>query len=327
MSWRPAAGIDVLKSRAQLLQALRAFFAARSVLEVETPLLGHAACTDAQIDSFCCALPGATGEYYLHASPELAMKRLLAAGSGSIYQVCKVFRAEEQGRWHNPEFTMLEWYRVGFDYHALAAETAELITTLLDPWRRLDPVAHFSYRELFVHYLELDPMNAGLQEIKRLVTAAGIDFDLDNCSSHELAVDTGLQLLQTHVIEPRLERNRLIRVYDFPPRQAALARLRHDKAGGMVAERFEYYLDGVELANGYQELTDPMEQQHRFEQEAARRHSLSKPELPVDERFLQAIGRGLPECAGVAVGLDRLLALALGCNSLEEVLAFPFDRA
>ncbi len=327
MCWRPAAGLEVLEARARLLRSLRDFFAQRSVLEVETPLLGHSACVDTQIDSFCCTGPDGGRRFYLHSSPELAMKRLLAAGSGSIYQVCKVFRAGEQGRWHNPEFTMLEWYRVGLDYHALAAETEELITFLLRPWRRLEPTVHFSYRELFDHYLELDPLVAGLRQISQRIADCGIDFDLRACGSDDLAVDTGLQLLQTHVIEPRLERNRLIRVYDFPPNQAALARIRAGTGAQAVAERFEYYLDGVELANGYQELTDADEQRRRFARQQRHRDDLSRPTAPVDQRFLEALACGLPECAGVSVGLDRLLALALRCNSLDEVLAFPFDRA
>ena len=322
--WRPSASLTALRQRAEMLARLRGFFAARGVLEVETPLLSVAAATDPQILSFETRFegPGAPQGHplYLNTSPEFAMKRLLAAGSGPIYQVCKAFRQGEVGSLHNPEFTILEWYRPGLDHFQLMAEVAELVATLADGHQSLAAAERLEYAELFQQRLGIDPLSASVWELQ----ACALRYtDVD--ASLALERDAWLDLLMSHCIQPTLGQGRLSFVYHYPASQAALARLRPGEPS--VAERFEAFLGGVELANGFHELADADEQRRRFESDLARRRSESLPVVPKDELLLEALSQGLPACAGVAVGLDRLLLALTGGERLADVLAFPLERA
>ncbi len=324
--WRPSADLSVLRLRAELLAQIRAFFAARGVLEVETPALSAAAITDPHLASFntCYSGPGSQHgrPLYLHTSPEFAMKRLLAAGSGCIYQIARVFRDGEAGSRHNPEFTLLEWYRVGFDHHRLMDEVAELVGMLLAGRLALAEPERLSYRQIFQHHLNLDPHRATVADLAACAETRNVSIPtgmpLDD-------PDPWLDLLLTHCVEPRLGSGRLTFVHDYPASQAALARLRPDDPP--VGERFELYINGIELANGFHELGDTVEQRHRFAQENAARRAAGLPVMPVDEHLLAALEFGLPDCAGVALGFDRLVMLATRKTSLAEVLAFPLDRA
>jgi len=309
-SWRPEAGLTELRARAVLLAQLRAFFAARDILEVETPLLCSYPVTDPNV------VPMTSGERWLQTSPEYAMKRLLAAGSGPIYQVCKAFRAGEAGASHNPEFTMLEWYRPGFELPQLMAEVGELMAAVLER----DSYRVVSYREIFCEQLQLDPFSASDAELEACVRS-----HIDYRPGPEPR-DLWLDLLLSHVIEPRLTTEGLLFVHDYPASQAALARLRED-ASGCYAERFELYVDGVELANGYCELTDAAEQRCRFEHDNQLLQARGQPPRPLDEWLLQALQSGLPMCSGVALGVDRLLQAKLGLAQLREGLSFPWERS
>lgn len=320
--WRPTAGIDALRCRAELLGSVRGFFAARGVMEVETPLLAACGATDPHLDSFCThyAGPGAAAgrPAYLQTSPEFAMKRLLAAGSGPIYQICKAFRNGEAGRYHNPEFTMVEWYRPGFDCRTLMAEVDDLLRLVLNT-----PSATLvAYAALFEQQLCLDPHSASVAQLRACAAEHGIIV------SEALGDDRDawLTLLWTHLIEPNLGRGgQPLFVGDYPASQAMLARIR--PGSPPVAERFEVYVDGVELANGFQELQDSTEQRHRFEENRRLRREGDMVDMGLDERLLAALAEGLPLCSGVALGLDRLLMLMMGIGDVREVLAFPFDRA
>jgi lysyl-tRNA synthetase class 2 len=307
----------MLQARAELLTRLRAFFQQRGVLEVETPLLSAHANPDPAIDSM--ALLHAQQPHWLHSSPEFAMKRLLASGSGPIYQICKVFRANESGRLHNPEFSLLEWYRPEFDHLQLMDEVAELISFVSE---RQYPIEHYRYAELFEHHLAIDPHRASAPQLQCLAEQQGLDVR----ASGGLDRDAWLDLLMSHLIEPRLGQGRLSFVYAYPASQAALARLEQGPSG-LQACRFELYLQGVELANGFYELRDAAEQRRRFEQDNACRQQQGRAPMPLDEHLLAALAQGLPDCAGVALGLDRLLMLLQGADDLQQVLAFPIDRA
>jgi lysyl-tRNA synthetase class 2 len=308
-----------------MLARVRAFFAERDVLEVDTPILSGAATTDLHLASLATHYtgPGFAGGHplYLHTSPEFPMKRLLAAGIGSIYQLCKVFRDGEAGRLHNPEFTMLEWYRLGFDHHRLMDEVAELVTYAMSKNAPL-PVEKLSYRDAFRRYADVDPHAAtvGLLEetARRLALPVPATMPRDD-------LDPWRDLLLTHVIEPQLGRDGMTFLFDYPASQAALARVRDGNPP--LGERFELYIAGVEIANGFHELGDAEEQRHRFEYDLARRAQQGLTSVPMDQRLLDALRDGLPECSGVALGFDRLVMLAAGKRSIEEVLAFPLNRA
>lgn len=324
--WRPVATLEVLKLRARLLERIRAFFSQRAVLEVETPIFSAAANTDPALASFSTRYTGPRfprGQtFYGHTSPEFPMKRLLAAGCGSIYQICKVFRDGECGRLHNPEFTMLEWYRVGFDHHQLMDEVVALVTDLLAEHRSLAAPEKLTYREAFGRHAGIDPHRADTQTLIGAIAKHGIQTNLDLTRENP---DVLRDLLLCHVVEPQLGRGRLTLLCDYPASQAALARLA--PGNPPLAERFELYLDGIELANGFHELSDAGEQQRRIEHDQTRRAAAGLPEVPADSHLLAALQAGLPDCAGVALGFDRLAMLAAGAESLEEVLAFPVDRA
>lgn len=315
--WRPAASFDVLRLRADLLRRLRAFFDVRGVLEVETPALSHAGATDRHLASF--RIDAAQSSFYLHTSPEFPMKRLLAAGSGDIWQICRVFRAGEAGRFHNPEFTLIEWYRIGFDHRRLMAEVAELVSELV-PSVGGEP-EYLSYRDAFQRYAQIDPFHVEAGQCRAVLQQSGREPP----AVAALDVDGWLDLLAGELVYPALGRGHMTFVHDYPVSQAALARVR---AGDPpVAERFEAFVNGVELANGFHELADPGEQRRRFERDLEQRGADNLPMMPMDERLLQALGHGLPDCAGVALGFDRLVMLAAGAASIADVIAFPFERA
>ncbi|AXQ29086.1 EF-P lysine aminoacylase GenX [Solimonas sp. K1W22B-7] len=318
MNWNPSADLPTVRARAALLAALRAFFAARGVLEVETPLLSAHATVDRHIDSFRTA-----DGRWLHTSPEFAMKRLLCAGSGPIWQVCRVFRREESGRHHNPEFTMLEWYRPGHDHHALMGEVEALVAELAAALGR--PLAggmeRLSYRQAFGRHLGLDPFVAGVREVREALQGAGHDAGDIGGDDRDVWLDVAMSL----AVGPRLGLETPCFLYDFPASQAALSRIRRDDPP--VAERFELFWRGVELANGFHELGDAAEQRQRFEAEQQWRLGQGREVPPYDRHLIEALAQGLPECAGVALGLDRLLMLLLGKATLADVLAFDSGRA
>lgn len=312
-TWRPMALPRQLKARAQLLRDLREYFSDRNILEVETPLISMAGNTDPQINSI-----RTDGAGYLRTSPEFALKRLLATGCGDIFELGRVFRAGESGRSHNPEFTMLEWYRSGFSYHHLMDEVASLVRFCghgkFDQW----PEERLTYKQLFQRHLDIDPFTADELTLSNLAQNHGIsDIELDR--------KQWLDLLISLVIQPALPDQCLTFIYDFPAEQAALARIRPESPP--LAERFELYLGCTELANGYQELTDSVEQHQRFEADNRQRNKNGLPEQEIDLHLVSALEHGLPECAGVALGVDRLLMNLCGVETITEVIAFPFSRA
>lgn len=320
-AWQPTTSLATLHLRARLLSRIRQFFAERQVLEVETPLLSQATVTDKYLQSFQTnyhfANPEQKQTLYLQTSPEFAMKRLLAAGSGAIYQLCKAFRNQgESGRTHNPEFTMLEWYRPGFNHHDLMDEMESLLKIILG----CPSAQRFSYAELFQHYLQLDPHQASIEPLKQ--TAHRFNLATENLIC--LEKDDWLNLLMTHCIEPQLPKHPVF-IYDFPASQAALARIRPGEPA--LAERFEVYVQGLELANGFHELSSASEQRQRFKNDLIQREQAGYPLVPIDERLLAALEQGLPDCAGVALGVDRLIMLAAGKNSINEVITFPIEHA
>lgn len=311
--WRPTAQADQLQARAKLLRNIRDYLSGQGVMEVETPLLSSAGNTDPEIESITTV-----NGRYLRTSPEFALKRLLAAGSGDIFEMGRVFRAAESGRTHNPEFTMLEWYRNGFSYQQLMDEVAAIVKYCgcgkFDQW----PIQKLSYQQLFLRFIELDPFNADEQALCAKAHEHGIhDIELDR--------KQWLDLLISMVIQPALPKKQLTFVYDFPAEQAALARVR--PGSPPLAERFELYLGRTELANGYQELTDAQEQRRRFEAENTQRTNRGQTSCEIDDKLLGALEHGLPECAGVALGVDRLLMAISDADSIDQVTAFPFSRA
>lgn len=319
IDWQPSASLETLRERARLMAKVRAFFAQRDVLEVETPVLGQGGSTDVHLVSLHTLARTDKGQrrLWLQTSPEFHMKRLLAAGSGPIFQLARSFRDGEIGARHNIEFTMLEWYRPQFTLDKLIDETATLIMSLLPSFP--GPLVHYRYRELFHTHLEVDPFTTSLDKLRSLAAERG------QMSAKALAGEgreTCLDLLMSMVIEPQLGKAELSVVVDYPANQAALARRHQDVDGEWVASRFELYLNGIELANGYDELTDADEQRARFAEDNAERRRLGLPEVDVDEHLLAALEHGMPEGAGVALGIDRLIQLTLGKARLEEVLAF-----
>lgn len=319
-SWRPSATSSALRLRAQLLDRTRAFFRARNVLEVETPLAVSRTVSDVQIESL--RIDG-TSPRYLHTSPEYAMKRLLAAGSGDIFQICKVFRAAERSALHNPEFTMVEWYRLQMNLDDIMIETAALTAALLaDYWPAAKaPVETLSYRDAFRRTLGLNPLSATESALAEACAAHGLAAQ----SIHNAARDELLDFLIATVIGPRLGADRLTCLHHYPASQAALAEV--DETDPHTALRFELYAQGIELANGYVELADASEQARRFASDAEARKARGLGAVEADERLLAALQNGLPRCAGVALGFDRVAMLAAGASRLDAVLAFPWERA
>ncbi len=317
IAWQPTASFDNIKRRAKLYRDIRAFFAARGVLEVETPLLCQHSVTDPYIESFQSLYSANQQAYFLQTSPEYAMKRLLAAGSGPIFQICKAFRNGESGQQHNPEFTMLEWYRPGFTHHQLMDEMDAFLQTILD----CQPATRQSYQGLFNQYFACDVLQCEIDTLQQLVKQH-VPLSSDHVT---LERDTCLDLLLTHVIEQDLGQDAPFFLYDFPATQAALAKIRPEQPP--VAERFEVYLKGREAANGFHELTDADEQEQRFLKDQQRR-AANQANIPsIDQRLLAALKNGLPNCAGVAIGLDRLLMQAAKTDSISDVIAFAWERA
>jgi lysyl-tRNA synthetase class 2 len=311
----------LLRLRAALNRLIRDFFEARGVLEVETPILSRAGNTEPAIESFV-AQPAERRDAplaWLRTSPEYPLKRLLAAGIGDCYELGRVFRAGERGRRHNPEFTMLEWYRVGWDHLQLADEVVELVTSALALVGRDASVKWVSYRDLFRGALGLDPFTASDAELDSALSGFDVRGELDR--------DDRLNLLLTHRIEPGLPMQQLTVVHGFPPSQAALSRIAPGPDGLSEAQRFEVYLGAIELANGYHELADAAEQRARFERDQSHRAQAGRVLPPIDEALLSALSAGLPDCAGVALGVDRLLMAMLGTDRIDEVLAVPYELA
>ena len=323
-NWQPSADINTLKRRAQYLADVRLFFAERDVWEVETPILSQAAPTAPYLDSFTTDyIPIGTQlkqTYFLQTSPEFAMKRLLAADSGSIYQIAKVFRNGEQGRLHLPEFTMLEWYRLELTLKQLMDEVNAL---LLDVFN-IEPILRLSYRTVFEFFFKLNIFVCSDEDIKHCalsrINSLADDFETDR--------DGWLELLMSYVVEPRLAALNLpLFIYDFPASQAQLAKIKYDQQGNKVADRFELYIAGLEIANGYNELLDADELRQRFESDNQQRQQQNKPEILIDENLLAAMKSGLPECSGVALGFDRLIMLTTNSQQIQAVQSFCFEQA
>jgi lysyl-tRNA synthetase class 2 len=313
--WRPAASRQAIEGRAALLAAIREYFSKRGVLEVETPILSQAGNTDTNIMALQTSDPHPG---YLRTSPEYPMKRLLAAGFTDIYELGKVFRAGEQGAWHNPEFTLLEWYRAGWSYLELAQEVIDLVKHCLGTRSKNLTIEHTSYHDLFLQTTGLDPWLAEEDDWASLAAERGIQ-------AGSLDVQQWQDLILTHVIQPAMASDVVTVVYDYPASQAALARIR--PGAKAVAERFEVYLGRVELANGYQELGDAAEQIARFENDNRLRSLRGDGALPIDFHLVEALRQGLPECSGVALGVDRLLMRVLDLERIDSVLTFPLERA
>jgi lysyl-tRNA synthetase class 2 len=313
MTYARAGSLEALRTRARMLARIRAFFAARGVLEVETPALSAAGVSDLALDSvLATARSLGPTPLYLHTSPEYAMKRLLAGGSGDIYQICRVFRDDELGRWHQPEFTLLEWYRIGFDDARLMEEVEALLRDALangTTWRS----ERIRYSDAFARALGLD---AGASSASIATSLAERGVDVPPGLTHDALLD----LAFASVVVPSFAPDALTFVCEYPASQAALARLKLRVP--TVAARFEVFARGIELANGFHELTDAAEQRRRFENEIDARRRLGRHVPPLDEAFLDALARGLPDCAGVAVGIDRLVALALGAEGVADAMTF-----
>jgi len=320
MDWQPTASRLALKTRADVLATIRCFFAERDVMEVETPLICHSAVLDLHVEVFKTVYDSGGHQeeaLYLQTSPEFAMKRLLAAGSGAIYQICHAFRnGGESGRNHNPEFTMLEWYRPGFDLEDLMDETDDLIRRIL----QCDKAHRQSYQEVFAQHFSLNPHTAAIVDLQNAGEKAGIHIE-----ASMLDKDDWLNLLFSHCIEPTLGLESPSFIYDFPASQAALARIRLGEIP--VAERFEVYMAGLELANGYYELTDAAIQLDRFKNEYQARVDRALDVSPIDMRLVEALQSGMPDCAGIALGIDRLILLKAKASHIDEILAFPIERA
>ncbi|GAC32498.1 elongation factor P--(R)-beta-lysine ligase [Paraglaciecola polaris] len=321
VAWQPTADIQSLRQRAGIIAVIRQFFAQRNVLEVETPSLSNATVSDVHMrvfdTQFSDPMSPEQRTFYLQTSPEYAMKRLLCAGSGAIYQMAKAFRNEEAGKHHNPEFTMLEWYRPGFDHVKLMDEVDALVKQVIG----CQPAERMSYQQACLSHLSIDPLSASLGELQK----RGCELGYEHICRDEQDKDTILQLLFSHEVEPFIANERPCFIYEFPASQAALAKIKVNDA--RVAERFELYYKGIELANGFHELSNVAEQRQRFDADNAQRRASGLPHITTDELFLAALDAGLPDCAGVAVGIDRLVMLALNKIEIREVIAFNYHNA
>ena len=310
-----------LHLRARLYALVRSFFAERHVLEVETPILSAAGNTEPNIESFTTHFSGhvdaGARERWLRTSPEYPLKRLLAAGVGDCYELGRVFRNGEAGGRHNPEFTMLEWYRVGWDHHRLMEETIALVQTALAMAGKRADVMVTTYRQLFLDTLAIDPDQATVEELRAPLAEFGIDPD-------GLVRDDWLDLLITHRMQPAFPTDRITVIHDYPASQCALAQIRPGEPP--LAERFELYLGRYELANGYHELNDATEQRGRFERDNTVRRKRGARQVPLDEKLLVVLG-AMPDCAGVGLGVERLLMCLAGTDAIADVLAFPFADA
>lgn len=324
MSWQPTLTWEYAQKRAQILQKIRQFFNERNVIEVETPALSQGTVTDVHLDAITCrydflsdSSPEQSTNLYLQTSPEFHMKRLLASGYGCIFQIAKAFRHEEAGRFHNPEFTLLEWYRLGFDHFALMDEVAELLKMILD----CKAPTKTTYQQLFIDLLRVDPLIATRGQLISLIK----EHDkLSEWLTVEQDNDILLQFIFSEIIEPQIGKTSPCFVYNFPRSQASLAKMSREDT--RVAERFECYFQGVELVNGFNELTDSCIQLKRFQEDNIKREKLYHSIKPIDKHFIEALSQGLPQCSGVALGIDRLVMLALKAKHIEQVISFPIDR-
>ena len=321
-TFQPTCSIAALQARATLYQKIRQFFAERQVMEVETPTLSQAGATDLHLASIPVQrrIHGRSSTQYLQTSPEFPMKRLLASGSGAIYQICKVFRDDEHGRKHNSEFTMLEWYRPKLDLKGLMHETAELLEVCLA--HRLGEVRPYilSYKHAFQDRLDINPLQASLKQLKDTAHRLGLNLDLGD---DRLAY---MDLLFSHFVEPSLGFDAPVFLTDFPPEMASLAKVKTDDDGEQVAARFEVYIEGLELANAYDELLDAEVLAARFEADNLERTKQGLPVIPTDQYLLSALPH-MPECSGIALGLDRLLMVAMNQVKIDQVIAFPAEIA
>ena len=318
--YQPTCDVNTLRARAKMYAQIRQFFAERDVLEVETPVLSQAGVTDVHLASVQALrhIQGSAQTHYLQTSPEFAMKRLLASGIGPIYQICKVFRDDEHGRKHNSEFTMLEWYRPGFSLKDLMFEVADLLNVVLKQrFGEVRPTI-LSYKHAFMDRLDLDPLQATVQELKDCCRRVGLSLDLGD---ERLGY---IDLLFSHFVEPSLGFDTPVFLTDFPPEMASLAKTRVDDDGELVAARFELYIEGLELANAYDELIDADVLRSRFEADNAEREKLGLHIMPIDEYLLAALPH-MSECAGIALGIDRLLMTATEQLRLDKVITFPAD--
>ena len=325
MTWQSTLTWQNAQKRANILQEIRQFFAERNVVEVETPALSQGTVTDVYLDALTCkynfladSSSEQSADLFLQTSPEFHMKRLLASGYGCIYQIAKAFRHEESGRYHNPEFTMLEWYRIGFDQFELMSEVAELLQAVLGG----DKALFTSYQDIFIETVSVDPLTATFDELVEVLTKHGKAADwLIEMTDADLL----LQFIFTEIIEPTIGVNEPRFIYDFPIAQASLAKRSIDDP--RVAQRFECYFRGIELVNGFNELTDASEQVARFEQDNAKRKQQGLAVKSIDGNFIAALNHGLPQCSGVALGIDRLVMLALDTQEISEVQSFSIERA
>ena len=322
LNYQPTCSLEVMRARAKMYVQIRQFFAEREVLEVETPILSQAGVTDVHLSSVQAKrhVLGQQQTHYLQTSPEFAMKRLLASGSGPIYQICKVFRDDEHGRKHNSEFTMLEWYRPGFSLKELMFEVTDLLNlTLAQRFGEVRPTV-LSYKHAFMDRLDLNPLQATLQELKACCQRVGLNLDL---GEDRLGY---IDLLFSHMVEPSLGFDTPVFLTDFPPELASLAKTRVDEDGELVAARFELYIEGLELANAYDELADAEVLRGRFEADNQEREKLGLHVMPLDEYLLSALPQ-MPPCSGIALGIDRLLMVATQQMRLEQVITFPAERS
>ena len=320
IDFKPTCDIQALKARAKLYRQIRQFFIERDVLEVETPILSQAGVTDVHLASVQAQrhVHGKKQTHYLQTSPEFAMKRLLASGSGAIYQICKVFRDDEHGRKHNSEFTMLEWYRPQFSLKDLMLEVTDLLNVVLaERFGEVRPTV-LSYKHAFIDRLDLNPLQATLQQLKDTAHRVGLNLDLGD---DRLAY---IDLLFSHMVEPSLGFDTPVFLTDFPPELASLAKTKLDEDGEFVAARFELYIEGLELANAYDELIDAEVLRSRFQADNAEREKLGLHVMPIDEYLLAALPN-MSECAGIALGIDRLLMVVMNQMKLEKVITFPAD--
>jgi lysyl-tRNA synthetase class 2 len=316
--WPPTASFDTLRLRARLLADVRAHFAATGALEVETPVMVRAGVTDVHLESLEVHRADGTPAGFLHTSPEYAMKRLLAAGAPDIYQVARVFREGERGRRHNPEFTMVEWYRLGIDHHALMDEVDMLLRSLIEPRRPVGPTRRVTYAGAFQETLGLDPLTAPASQLLAEIRARGTDVPASVVAEHDALLDLAMATL----VAPAFPADCITFLYGFPASQAALARVH-----GPVASRFEAFWGELELANGFHELGCADEQERRFEFDRAERARRGRPDRAPDRLFLAALAAGLPSCAGVALGFDRVAMIAAHASAIDDVVAFPAERA
>jgi lysyl-tRNA synthetase class 2 len=323
-AWQPTCSLEALRLRAQVLHEIRQFFHEKAVLEVETPLLSQSIGTDPQLAFFNteCDFSPLRQSLFLQTSPEFAMKRLLAAGSGSIYQLGKAFRNGESGRFHNPEFTLLEWYRVGFTLPQLMDEIVELMTRLFHSRKALNPTQTISYQDIFVAVTGLNPLVFSLQHYREFALANQLPEAETVCGQdHAIWLD----FLFSHKVQPSLGKNSLCLVHGYPACQSSLARI--NTQNPLITDRVELFINGVELGNGFYELTDAIEQNRRFDEEIKHRQRQRLPAVVKDTRLIAALEFGLPDCSGVAIGIDRLLMLLSDAPFIDDVLSFPICRA